>query len=360
MAHSHFSKSYPFALVVLVILFCRMTVWAGNYQVQFSIPASHELFSVVVDDQAGARVRNLVAMGDATALGKAAADGGQRTVTVSWDGLNDTGDPVPTGTYRARGLSLPKLRATFDYAWYNPGSPPWLGYPNSGWGGDHSGQTGIACVPAEANSPWHVIITGEIGEGGDSVFALDQAGNKVFGFKRGWGGSRQVAIDNGLAYLTLWGENTLFRLSCSTGRIQPFQRRAGVIDEVRLPGRGHDIAVGKDHVAVLIAPDSQHGPTSPKLLFISKDEGRIQDTLDFPALGWIASGPDGQFFYSGDVGVLYSNDGGMYTAQRCYYHATENTTVSDLPTEAELRPAQWKHVMVRKPGGDRNCAEEGE
>ncbi len=43
----------------------------------------------------------------------------------------------------------------------------------------------------------------------------------------------------------------------------------------------------------------------------------------------------------GDVGVLSSNDGGIMTDRRQYRFNTLATTVSDLPTEAELTPGGW-------------------
>lgn len=51
----------------------------------------------------------------------------------------------------------------------------------------------------------------------------------------------------------------------------------------------------------------------------------------------------------GDMGVLFSNDGGIFTAQRCNLINTLADTVSDLPTEAELTPAGWGELILTAP-----------
>ncbi|MEI6085546.1 MAG: hypothetical protein WCS70_14775 [Verrucomicrobiota bacterium] len=43
----------------------------------------------------------------------------------------------------------------------------------------------------------------------------------------------------------------------------------------------------------------------------------------------------------GDLGILLANDGGLLTSQRCNLFNQLATTVSDIPTEAELTPAGW-------------------
>lgn len=43
----------------------------------------------------------------------------------------------------------------------------------------------------------------------------------------------------------------------------------------------------------------------------------------------------------GDMGVLFSNDGGMFTASRACLFDALATCVSDIPTEVELNPARW-------------------
>jgi hypothetical protein len=43
----------------------------------------------------------------------------------------------------------------------------------------------------------------------------------------------------------------------------------------------------------------------------------------------------------GDVGVLFSDDGGTRVAVRSYYFNKKTGVVGDLPSEARLQPAEW-------------------
>lgn len=48
----------------------------------------------------------------------------------------------------------------------------------------------------------------------------------------------------------------------------------------------------------------------------------------------------------GDVGVLFSDDGGTHTAVRTYYFNHNTGITGDLPSEARLQPADWGTVEV--------------
>jgi hypothetical protein len=249
---------------IILMWLATAPAWAAE-PLTFTVPPGHEMYSVVVDNAEGVRVRNLMSMQPVT----------NATLSISWDGRDEAGQPVPPGRYTVRGISLPRLKVTFDYAWYNPGNPPWEGYPGSGWGGDHTGPTGVAVIPAAAGKPWRVVIAGEIAEAGDAVFALDNDLKKVFGYKRGWAGSRTVAVDeDGLVYLVLWGYNTLVRLHPGRGTAVPFQRPAGVVADIQLDATAASLAVSKDWIAVVTQGET------PRLLLLDKQAGRIQ--LDRP------------------------------------------------------------------------------
>jgi hypothetical protein len=255
------------ALQALLLLWLATTVGAQtNWPVE--LPAGHELFSAIVENADGVRVRNLVSMQPVTN-------------SIAWDGKDEDGQPVPPGKYTVRGLSLPRLKVTFDYAWYNPGNPPWEGYPGSGWGGDHTGPTGVAFSPGTTNRPSRLIISGEVAECGDAIFAVDENYRKVWGFKRGWAGSHAVAVADGLVYVALWGHATLVRLDSVTGTIAPFQRPAGTVSEIKLDSTGYSIAVGGDRVAVVTKGDEKTG-VPPKLYVLDKTAGRIQREQELP------------------------------------------------------------------------------
>ncbi|MCS7049027.1 MAG: hypothetical protein NZ483_07020 [Verrucomicrobiae bacterium] len=276
----------------------------ANHVVEVQIPRGHEIFSVVVDDAEGRRVRNLLAMQPVT----------NTTMTITWDGRDEAGQPVPPGTYTVRGLSLPRLKVTFDYAWYNPGNPPWEGYPGGGWGGDHAGPSGVAVIPKAAGKPWRVVIAGEIAEAGDAIYALNANYQKVFGYKRGWGGARAVAVDeDGLVYLVLWGQNALIRLDPATGLTVPFQRPAGVISEVKLDSTGYSIAVRGDRIAIVTQGDEKTGVV-PKLMVLSKSDGRTIAEWPVERLGWVAFDRTGKLYFSEPRGLFVVQEDGTRVA----------------------------------------------
>ena len=241
------------------------------------IPADHRLLTVVIDDEQGRRVRNLISMGDVEKLGgyPSVTRAQPQTMTLAWNRCDDSGKPAPPGVYRVRGLSLPGLEVRFDYAWYNPGTPPWEGYPNSGWGGDHAFPTAVACAPKGSGSPWLAVVGGPCGEGGSSVVAVDNEYRKVWGFKRHWwgvSGDAIAVVDNEL-WMGIASDKVLMRMELGTARLLGFQRPAGVIEEVKLPEEAKALAVGKEMVAVILA--------SNKLLLLDRRSARQVGEFQF-------------------------------------------------------------------------------
>ncbi len=265
--------------------------------ITIELPGGHSTYSVVVDDATGRRVRNLVKVQPVT----------NTTMSVAWDGKNENGETVPPGPYTVRGVSHAGFGAKYQYAWYNPGNPPWEGYRGSGWGGDHSGQSGIVAVPAGVESPWRVIISGEIAEGGDAVFALDRDFKKVWGYKRGWSGSRSLCVADGHLYMTLWTANTLLRFSLANGQTVPFQRPAGVVTEIKLDGAPFSVAVSPAAIAVVVRPERQ----SPKLVFFDKQAGRVQKEWPLTHAGELAYDATGRLWFSGEGRLAIFDEAGQ-------------------------------------------------
>lgn len=271
-------------------------------QIDVEIPAGHEIFSVVVDDADGRRVRNLLSMQPVEKYGGAPDSGQPQKMTVAWDGKNDKGELVPPGKYRVRGISLPRLKALYDYSWYNPGNPPWEGYKNSGWGGDHSALSAITCPPASANSTWRVIMSSEVGEGGDNIIALDDEGKKVYGFRRNWSGSRALAVDDEAFWAGLWQQNALIRVKFDTGELIGWRRPGGRISEIRLGAPIDSIVVGSEMAVVMVDKGEKH--PKPRLVFIEKKEGRIIKEIEQEKTYRLAMGPDDTIYASMDDGVF--------------------------------------------------------
>ncbi len=263
-----------------VVRFLWLVLFSGSASPSFAadpitinVPAEHRYVTVVVDDAKGVRVRNLVSMGAVT----------NGTLKVAWDGKDEDGRAVPPGQYRVRGLSLPGLRAHFAYAWYNPGNPPWPGYPGSGWAGDHSQPSGIAA----SSNGWRVVITSPSAEGGDPILALNDDLQKVFAYKIGWAGSPCIAVADGAAWLAIGGTK-LTRLELGTGHVRPWPTPDDDVPEIILPAPAHRLAVGPEHVAICTE--------TAQLVLLDKLTGHVVREEPLPAKCAVAYDAAGRLF----------------------------------------------------------------
>lgn len=118
--------------------------------------------TIVIEDEAGRRVRNLVS-------GQAFAAGRQ---SVVWDGLDDRGTLVAPGTYRWRGVTHPGIRPRYRMCFANGGEGTL-----EPWGPNHS-----TLHHAAANREL-VFLAAPVTEGGWALLALDADGNWVQGYE---------------------------------------------------------------------------------------------------------------------------------------------------------------------------------
>lgn len=133
--------------------------------------------SIVVENAKGERVRNLVS--------DAPRKAGH--VVETWDGRDDNGNPVPTGTYRWRGISRPdEITANWLGAFYSPGVTPWKQHTRpggwnlrpSGAGGWLSDHAAPQCLYADDS---YVYVGCKIAEAGDAIIQCDLDGRKIWG-----------------------------------------------------------------------------------------------------------------------------------------------------------------------------------
>lgn len=163
------------ALACVLMAVCGRAVGSG---VEFAYDlAADARVTVVVEDAAGRRVRNLV------------ADAPRRAgrVVESWDGRDDNGRPVPVGAYRWRGIShAGELTANWLGSFYSPGVTPWKQHTRpggwnlrpSGVGGWLSDHAAPLCLYADAT---HVYVGCAFAEAGDAIVQCDLDGNKLWG-----------------------------------------------------------------------------------------------------------------------------------------------------------------------------------
>ncbi len=283
------------ALVLGLAVTAAAQAPAASHTIRFQPPAGHGLFTLVIDNAEGRRVRNL--LGQAQVSDHRAPSGTQ--VSVAWDGRDDAGQPVPPGRYRARGLTLPGLTATLDYAWYGPGDPAWLGYATSGWGGDHTGPGSLVAVPRAlaGTNGVYVIVGGAICEGGDGVYALDRLGRKRWGYRRSGAGATALTMDGGTVVVALWQHHSLVRLNAETGRMERWQRPAGTLQEIALDGPAASLAVGGEMLAAVIELGA-HPHFSYKLAILDRETAEPLAEAPLESAGTLTADPDGIVYLS--------------------------------------------------------------
>jgi hypothetical protein len=162
--------------------------------VKFHLPAAGDV-TLVVEDEQGRRVRNLVSetpypAGDNTAWWDG-SDDLLRDVDAARHGLYH----IPTrfvapGKYTVRGLWHKPLRLLFEQSVYTAGHPAWETADKTGcWGTNHTPPTSIACVPgSRTKSGEPVIFMGAlVSEGGHGLQWIREDGTKIGG--QGWVGT---------------------------------------------------------------------------------------------------------------------------------------------------------------------------
>jgi len=158
--------------------------------IRFTLPKASYV-TLVIDDAAGKRVRNLVSetrypAGDNVAY---------------WDGLDDLGrDPdaaghavyyvpgrmVAPGAYKVRGLRRDAINLRYLMAPYTHGDPPWNnGDPASEWLANHTPPQSALFVPSAGKDKKPTVLIGSyVTEGGSGLAWLDLSGRKYHG--EGW------------------------------------------------------------------------------------------------------------------------------------------------------------------------------
>ncbi len=172
--------------------------------------------TLVIEDQHGKRVRNLISETPFPAGAN----------VVYWDGLDDIGrDPnaaahgvyhipgklVAPGTYRVNGLIRPQIDLRYEMTAYTNGNPPWSTADNSGeWLANHTAPSAVLfvpqgaapkrSVPGGAAPGGQVLVGSEVSEGGSGLAWLDLNGRKLHGqlWVGGvWTGAKLLARDDG-------------------------------------------------------------------------------------------------------------------------------------------------------------------
>ncbi|MGC8639199.1 MAG: hypothetical protein ACP5XB_04895 [Isosphaeraceae bacterium] len=172
--------------------------------------------TLVIEKPDGTRVKNLI--GD---YPRAAGEH-----TDYWDGTDDDGHPVAAGQYRVRGLCHEEFDVKWEFAYGNPGNPP---YDNSkgtgGWLSNHMPPMDVAAGKDR------VYISAPFSEGATAVMAADLTGQRKWGIGGIAGG--MMAEDGQYLYVLSGGTGesygqlpadkvAILRINAATGSYAPW------------------------------------------------------------------------------------------------------------------------------------------
>lgn len=161
--------------------------------VRFTLPESG-LVTLVIEDQQGQRIRNLVS--------ETPFPAGENVAW--WDGSDDLlRDPdaarhglyhvparfVAPGTYRVRGLWRRPVKLVYESSVYSAGRPPWETAHGTGcWMTNHTPPTSVAWLPGSRTAGGEplVLLGAFVAEGGHGLQWVREDGAKVGG--QGWVG----------------------------------------------------------------------------------------------------------------------------------------------------------------------------
>lgn len=271
-----------------------------------------QLVTVVIENEEGVRVRNLVAEMQLPA-------GRNR---LSWDGYGDgtrsaNGDwvrqRVAPGSYRARGLVHDGLTLTYEFTVYSGGNPPWP-TPDytGGWLADHSCPLGAVFIPASSGSPFgngasQVLLTSLVAECGSPLVLVDTHGNTLW--RRhlwGWSGAIAAARDASskalpgiYAYLVVANDKRIIvrGLKSDGGGAELFSfapRKPGPREPRH---NGHSLAV-HDGLAVV------NSVTDETVVFIDLNAKKVIGELPLPSVRALAFDAGGRLLLASEGKVL--------------------------------------------------------
>jgi hypothetical protein len=166
--------------------------------VRFTLPEAG-FVTLAIDDEAGRRVRNLLAetpfpAGQNVAWWDGRDDLGRDTEAARHGIYHIPGQFVAPGTYQVHGLWRKGIELRYEMSVYNAGSPAWMTADGTGgWLTNHTPPSSALCVPAEKSPTGKplVYLGSYVSEGGHGLAWVDLDGRKIGG--RGWVGGAWTA-----------------------------------------------------------------------------------------------------------------------------------------------------------------------
>lgn len=253
-------------------------------------------YSVVIEDAAGARVRNLVS-------GQPAKRG---SFQVEWDGMNEDGTLVAPGGYRWRAVHHPGIAPRFVTSWCNAGEP--------GFKDLLSNHNHLIAAAADGE---RAFLAAPDTEGGYAISAFGRDGRWQRGFNpilgMGWNGA-QIASDGKRLYMLTDGEGhgmrldrtkpdwvatvpmTLARFDLATGEVvdYPTKRRWAELETYAYGPGSSEPAL---RTAVSLSGMALHdgrlyvgSRAAQALLVVDPGSGAVVERIPLPEPGVVAAG----------------------------------------------------------------------
>lgn len=259
----------------------------------YELPADGET-TVQLFDEDGTAARILVPQQE--------RPGGRNT--ERWDGLDDSGELLPAGTYEWRGIFTPEpIRPEYRFSVHNSGNPPYPTDDNTGgWGADHGYPRDVLALPDGG-----MALSWSATEYGWGVIRIDSDGQKQWGAK------------NFANHMTTDGER-LYLAGGSTFRTTPGIHMIDVEDSraVRLDGgaAGFPPPEGGDDDTNTVTGLTYHDGTlyvaygrRDRIMLYDTERGEHIDTWEIAAPERLAMRPDGSLAVVSQGQVLTINDG---------------------------------------------------
>ena len=341
-------------------------VSAGGIAIRFGLEKPAYV-TLVIEDAAGKRVRNLVAETQLPA-GKN---------LILWDGYDDgTRDEkgnlvrrrVAAGKYRVRGLTHSGIQLRYEFPIYSGGNPPWKTPDKSGaWMADHSSPLGAVFLPAGlspyGNGKPQVLLSSLVAEAGDPMIFVDENGQRIHGEHFfGWDGGIAVTRDMGTptepdlyAYAVLaWEDRLVLRALRKSG---PAVEIASIPAENKMPREPATVGVS---AAVYNGLAVVSVPLDNKLVFIDTKARKVLGKADLPSPRGVHFDAKGNLFAISNNTVKRFRIGDLQAPQlgeestliRTHLEAAQSLTGDSV---GNLYVADWgKSHQVKVFGADGN------
>jgi len=263
----------------------------GKFAVTLELPTDTKRMTLVINNEQGKRVRNLIADTDPTSFEHKATGKGKIRVTIPWDGRDESGTVVAPGAYQVEGLVHQGLEAILELPFYNPGTPPWpLADGSGGWLSDTSPPMSIA-----AFGDWVVLAAPAVDEG-DGVIGIFNDGRKKWGLKMG---ADTLDCDEKYVYYIRNGDTPsagLYRINKITGAKAPIEYKGKLVFPLPLS------ALSSTNGTVSISSLSAHWnkltacTSDGQIILIEPDTGEVLSRTSLDGATHIAYSRNGKLF----------------------------------------------------------------